>query len=292
MLFRSLFFIVICMLAKPAFALTVLTTIKPIQMITLELTDGVTKPEVLLSSTASPHDYALKPSDVRKINQADLLVWFGEGLEAFLKQIIQSKDSSEVVTLSELPDVHFHLFGEEHEDDGHHHGTVNPHFWLGPDVTQQVARALVTRLKAIDPAHADRYDQNLEKFLRQLKETDTQLQSVLTPLKGKPYFVFHDAYEYFESYFQLKNMGHFTVTPDRRPGAKTLVHIRKTLSQYNNVCIFTEPQFTPAIIQSVTRGTDAKIGRLDPLGTDIQLQQGSYFAFLSDIGEQFERCLK
>ncbi|MCE0494560.1 zinc ABC transporter substrate-binding protein ZnuA [Vibrio salinus] len=292
MLFRSLLFLIVFLSIRPVFALTVLTTIKPIQMITLELTEGVTQPQVLLSSTASPHDYALKPSDVRRLNQADLLVWFGDGLEPFLKQIIQKKDPSKVITLSQLPNVNYHQFGDDHEDDGHHHGTVNPHFWLGPDVTEQVAVSLTKKLKTVDPAHAAVYDKNLAHFLNQLNGIDEQIQTKLSPLKNKPYFVFHDAYEYFESFFGLNNMGHFTVSPERRPGAKTLVHIRRTLNQYHDVCIFSEPQFTPAIINSVTRGTDAKIGHLDPLGTDVKLQKGSYFTFLNGIAAQFEQCLK
>ncbi len=292
MLFRSLLFFFVFILAKPVYALTVLTTIKPIQMITYELTEGITKPDVLLSSTASPHEYALKPSDVRKINDADLLVWFGEGLEPFLTQLMKKKDPSEVVTLSQLSGVGYHQFGEEHEDDGHHHGTVNPHFWLGPDVAKQVAVALVNKLKTLDADHAAMYDQNLAKFLSNVDQMDSQIETKLFPLKDKPYFVFHDAYEYFETYFHLNNLGHFTVSPDRKPGAKTLVRIRSTLSQYHDVCIFAEPQFTPAIIESVTRGTDAKIGHLDPLGTAIVAQKGSYFDFINQIASQFEECLR
>lgn len=292
MLFRSLLFFLVLILSKPVYALTVLTTIKPIQMITYELTDGITKPDVLLSSTASPHDYALKPSDVRKINNADLLVWFGEGLEPFLTQLIKKKNPSDVVTLSQLSGVSYHQFGEEHKDDGHNHGTVNPHFWLGPDVAKQVAVALVNKLKAIDASHAAMYDQNLAQFLSNVDQMDSQIETKLLPLKDKPYFVFHDAYEYFETYFNLNNMGHFTVSPDRKPGAKTLVRIRSTLNQYHDVCIFAEPQFTPSIIESVIRGTDAKIGHLDPLGVDVPVQKGSYFNFINQIAFQFEECLR
>ncbi|MDC0611723.1 zinc ABC transporter substrate-binding protein [Vibrio sp.] len=292
MLFRSMFVIAFVVLAKSAFALNVLTTIKPIQMITYELTQGVTVPEVLLSSTASPHDYALKPSDIKKINQADLIVWFGEGLEPFLKQIVAKQDGSEVITLSQLPNVNFHQFGEEHHDDGHHHGTVNPHFWLGPDVTQQVAVALVEKLKEVDPEHSAQYDNNLSQFVEKLNSVDKSIETRLKPVANKPYFVFHDAYGYFEEHYGLDSLGHFTVSPERKPGAKTLVHIRSTLNQYHNVCIFAEPQFTPAIIESVTRGTDAKIGHLDPLGTDIEVKAGSYFSFLNEIATQFEQCLK
>ncbi len=89
----------------------------------------------------------------------------------------------------------------------------------------------------------------------------------------------------------MNNIGHFTVSPDRKPGAKTLITIRKALSANEAQCVFSEPQFQPAVIESVVRGSDAKIGVLDPLGTDIPVANGSYFVFLKSMGDSFYSCL-
>ncbi|MGR5160230.1 metal ABC transporter solute-binding protein, Zn/Mn family, partial [Vibrio owensii] len=78
----------------------------------------------------------------------------------------------------------------------------------------------------------------------------------------KGYFVFHDAYVYFESRYNLNQLGHVTVSPDRKPGAKTLIHIRKTVGTGDVACVFSEPQFTPAVIESVRRGSDVNSGVL------------------------------
>lgn len=89
----------IAIFAVPAWAegqrpLTVMTSIKPLQLITSELTNGVTKTEVLLSTNTSPHDYALKPSDVKKLKTVDLFVWVGPGLESFLEGVMQGSKNS------------------------------------------------------------------------------------------------------------------------------------------------------------------------------------------------------
>ena len=288
---RAIILAATAMLTLPAHAVTVLTSIKPIQMIATELTEGVTKPDVLLQNNASPHDYALRPSDVKKVAAADLVIWYGHDLESFLEKVVTDKGNT--LTISEIPDLSLRKFGSEHahDHDGHHHGTHDPHFWLGIETVQQVANAIAHKLAEIDPEHAATYAENLNKFEVQLKATDAEIKQQLTPVKEKGYFVFHDAYGYFEERYDLNQMGHFTVSPDRKPGAKTLIHIRKTLGTGDVACVFSEPQFTPAVIESVMRGSDVKTGILDPLGSEIDVKSGSYFEFLQGMSNSFSQCL-
>ena len=288
---RAIILAATAMLTLPAHAVTVLTSIKPIQMIATELTEGVTKPDVLLQNNASPHDYALRPSDVKKVAAADLVIWYGHDLESFLEKVVTDKGNT--LTISEIPDLSLRKFGSEHahDHDGHHHGTHDPHFWLGIETVQQVANAIAHKLAEIDPEHAATYAENLNKFEVQLKATDAEIKQQLTPVKDKGYFVFHEAYGYFEERYDLNQMGHFTVSPDRKPGAKTLIHIRKTLGTGDVACVFSEPQFTPAVIESVMRGSDVKTGILDPLGSEIEVKSGSYFEFLQGMSNSFSQCL-
>ncbi len=202
-------------------------------------------------------------------------------------------DKGNTLTISEIPDLSLRKFGSEHahDHDGHNHGTHDPHFWLGIETVQQVANAIAHKLAEIDPEHAATYAENLNKFEVQLKATDAEIKQQLTPVKDKGYFVFHDAYGYFEERYDLNQMGHFTVSPDRKPGAKTLIHIRKTLGTGDVACVFSEPQFTPAVIESVMRGSDVKTGILDPLGSEIDVKSGSYFEFLQGMSNSFSQCL-
>ncbi|WP_165311947.1 zinc ABC transporter substrate-binding protein ZnuA [Vibrio ziniensis] len=270
---------------------TILTSIKPIQMITHDLTLGVTEPEVLLSANASPHDYALRPSDVKTIRHSSLVIWFGKDLEPFLDKVLSQQEN--VLTLSKIPDLKLRSYGEEqhHHNDGHDHGTHDPHFWLGVEQVGQVANAITQKLIEMDVEHKDIYAKNLKNFMNSLQSTDVQIAAKLASVKQQPYYVFHDAYDYFEQHYGLNNIGHFTVSPDRKPGAKTLISIRKALAANEAKCVFSEPQFQPAVIASVVRGSDVKTGVLDPLGMDIPVTQGSYFAFLNSMSDSFYNCL-
>lgn len=281
----------LAVLPVSGWANTVLTSIKPIQMITHELTLGVTEPEVLLSANTSPHDYALRPSDVKMIRHSDLVIWFGRDLEPFLEKVLSQQNN--VFTISDIADLKLREYGEEehHNHDGHDHGNHDPHFWLGVEQAQQVAQAITSRLIAMDAEHKEIYLKNLDSFLDQLKQTDEQISSQLAGVIHQPYYVFHEAYDYFEQHYGLNNVGHFTVSPDRKPGAKTLIRIRQALASNQAKCVFSEPQFKPAVIQSVVRGSDAKVGILDPLGTEIPVAEGSYFVFLKSMADSFYHCL-
>ncbi|EKM13478.1 high-affinity zinc uptake system protein znuA [Vibrio harveyi] len=288
---RAIILAVSAILTLPAHAVTVLTSIKPIQMITTELTEGVTAPDVLLQNNASPHDYALRPSDVQKVAAADLVIWYGHDLEPFLEKVVTDRENT--LTLSQIPGLSLREFGSEHshDHDGHDHGTHDPHFWLGVETVQQVANAIAHKLAEVDPVHADTYANNLKKFEVKLNATDSEIKQQLAPVKDKGYFVFHDAYGYFEERYGLNQMGHFTVSPDRKPGAKTLIRIRKTLGTGDVACVFSEPQFTPAVIESVMRGSDVRSGVLDPLGSEVEVKSGSYFEFLKGMSNSFSQCL-
>ncbi|HHP0458392.1 TPA: zinc ABC transporter substrate-binding protein ZnuA [Vibrio harveyi] len=288
---RAIILAVSAILTLPAHAVTVLTSIKPIQMITTELTEGVTAPDVLLQNNASPHDYALRPSDVQKVAAADLVIWYGHDLEPFLEKVVT--DRGNTLTLSLIPGLSLREFGSEHshDHDGHDHGTHDPHFWLGVETVQQVANAIAHKLAEVDPVHADTYANNLKKFEVKLNATDSEIKQQLAPVKDKGYFVFHDAYGYFEERYGLNQMGHFTVSPDRKPGAKTLIRIRKTLGTGDVACVFSEPQFTPAVIESVMRGSNVRSGVLDPLGSEVEVKSGSYFEFLKGMSNSFSQCL-
>ncbi|MCE7575939.1 zinc ABC transporter substrate-binding protein ZnuA [Aliivibrio fischeri] len=274
-------------------AMSVLSSVKPINLIVQELTAGVATSSYLVPSGASPHDYALRPSDMKKIQEADTIVWYGNDLEPFLSKVLENKKN--IITVSQFPSVEFYHFDkhdeDEHAHEGHHHHNTDPHFWLGPKESLGVAKEITKQLIKIDPLNKDQYQSNLAQFEKKLTQVVKTISTQLAPVKSKGYFVFHDAYGYFERYFDMNNLGHFTVSPDRKPGAKTLIKIKKSLVSQQAVCVFSEPQFEPAIVTTITRGTDVHKGELDPLAIQQDEVPGAYFNFLLTISNELESCL-
>ncbi|EZQ64476.1 high-affinity zinc uptake system protein znuA [Serratia marcescens BIDMC 81] len=285
----------------------VVTTIRPLGFIASAIAEGVTPTEVLLPDGASPHDFALRPSDIQRLRSADLVLWVGPDMEAFLTKALVPISATRKLAISELPavkpllmkgeddDDHDHA-GEAHnhadDDHGHHHGEYNMHVWLSPEVAKVTAIAIHDRLLELMPQNKDKLDANLRQFENLLTQTDKNVGNMLTPVQGKGYFVFHDAYGYFEKHYGLSPLGHFTVNPEIQPGAQRLHQIRTQLVEQKAVCVFAEPQFRPAVINAVAKGTTVRSGTLDPLGIGIALGKDSYGKFLTQLSSQYVSCLK
>lgn len=285
----------------------VVTSIRPLGFIASAIADGVTPTEVLLPDGASPHDFALRPSDIQRLRSADLVLWVGPDMEAFLNKALVPISATRKLSVSELPavkpllmkgeedDDHDHA-GEAHnhadDDHGHHHGEYNMHVWLSPEIAKVTAIAIHDRLLELMPQNKDKLDANLRQFENLLTQTDKNVGNMLTPVQGKGYFVFHDAYGYFEKHYGLSPLGHFTVNPEIQPGAQRLHQIRTQLVEQKAVCVFAEPQFRPAVINAVAKGTKVRSGTLDPLGTGIALGKDSYGKFLAQLSNQYVSCLK
>jgi zinc transport system substrate-binding protein len=298
----------------PVRALEVLTTIKPLGFIAAAITDGVSEPEVLLPTGASPHDFSLRPSDIRSINSADLVVWVGPELEGFMAKPLANHPHALTLTQVEgMPlfnyatqdshdshdhDAHDHDHAaHEHGDhdhdeghEGHHHEGIDPHIWLGPTQAKVIAKAIASELGKLDPANQARYDANLAAFDAKVDAKDKVIAGQMKAVNQKGYFVFHEAYGYWERHYGMSSKGHFTVSPERRPGAKTLVDIRKALEEQQASCIYAEPQFSPAVIESVARNTGAKVLLLDEVGEQVPLGPDGYPQFMQQLADAFAQC--
>ena len=292
-------------LALPAHA-AVLASVKPVGFIAAAIADGVTPVEMLLPDGASVHDYALRPSDIKRLRDADLVVWVGPEMEAFMTKSVASLPAQKNVEIADLPGVKALLLKggedeeEEHEGhahgaadahDHHHHGEYNMHLWMSPEIAEKTAVAIHAKLLELMPQSKDKLDANLQHFEAELASADAKIGNQLAPVKGKGYFVFHDAYTYFEKHFGLTPLGHFTVNPEIQPGAQRLHQIRTQLVEQKATCVFAEPQFRPAVIEAVARGTKVRSGTLDPLGTNITPGKDSYVTFLSQLSSQYASCL-
>lgn len=300
---------VLAVLALPAHS-AVVASIKPLGFIAAAISEGITPVEVLLPDGASEHDYALRPSDVKRIKNADLVIWIGPEMEAFLTKPAAALPAGKNLEIAALPAVKSQLIrGGEDEDEHeeghasdksedqdsshthHHHGEYNMHLWMSPKIAQESAVAIHGKLLELMPESKAKLDANLQQFEAALAETDKHIGAQLAPVRNKGYFVFHDAYSYFEKHYGLSPAGHFTVNPEIQPGAQRLHQIRTQLVEQKAVCVFAEPQFRPAVIDAVSRGTSVRKGTLDPLGMGISLTKDSYVKFLSQLSSQYASCL-
>lgn len=287
----------------------ILTSIKPLQLIATAIQDGQGEPQVLLPPGASPHYFVLRPSDAKRLDQADLFYWIGPDLENFLPRLVKQR-SQPSVAVQTLPELQLQYFGAEqaHAEDEHQHehshtheliehdhnhqpGTVDAHLWLLPHNAKVIAQRMSADLSQLDPNNAKQYAANLHAFNQRLDRLDQQLQAQLQPLRSKSFFVFHEAFNYFEQAYGLKHAGVFTVSGELQPGAKHVNQMRQRLQHAGPSCVFSEPPLQPRLAQTLAANLPVKLAELDALGTDIPITATGYEQLLQNLASQFSNCL-
>ena len=278
----------------------VLTSIKPVQLIAAAVQDGVGVPEVLLPPGASPHNYALRPSDVRRVQSADLLYWIGPDMEGFLPRVLKGR-SLPSVALQDLPGLKLrrfaedsHSHAEEADDHDHDHrpGSLDAHLWLSPVNARVIAGKIASDLISADPANAARYQSNLKAFDERLDALDVRLKARLAAIEGKPYFVFHEAFDYFEEAYGLKHAGVFSVAAEVQPGAQHVAAMRARLQEVGKTCVFSEPPLRPRLAETLVAGLPVKLAELDALGGYTPATAQGYEQVLEKLGNDLAGCLE
>ena len=151
-------------------------------------------------------------------------------------------------------------------------------------------RIVMDELSRLDPVNQARYRENSQALLIKLTRQDEDLKSELAGVKGAPYLVFHDAYQYFESHYGLNAIGSVTVSPNQMPGVKRLSELRNKIRNSKVRCIFSEPQFEPKLVEMLIEGSSAKSGVLDPLGSKLSPSTDAYFVLLRNLATSLTRC--
>lgn len=278
----------------------VLTSIKPLQLIATAVQDGVAIPEVLLPPGASPHNYALRPSDVRKVQSVDLLYWIGPDMEGFLPRVLNGRTLPSVA-VQDLPgmklrrfaeDSHSHAEEADEHDHDHRPGSLDAHLWLSPINARVIAAKMAADLSAADPDNATRYQSNLKAFDERLDALDLRLKKRLAGIEGKPYFVFHEAFDYFEDAYGLKHAGVFSVAAEVQPGAQHVAAMRARLLEVGKTCVFSEPPLRPRLAETLVAGLPVKLAELDALGGYTPATAQGYEQVLEKLGNDLAGCLE
>ncbi|QND47427.1 zinc ABC transporter substrate-binding protein [Rhizobium lusitanum] len=289
--------------ATAADAPDVVVSIKPIHSLVAAIMDGVGTPDLIVDGAASPHTYALKPSNAKALEAAKVVFWVGPGMEAFLEKPLSALSANAlVVELDKAPGITKLKFREggafEADDDGdepadhdHDHGEFDTHLWLDPHNAKAMTAEITTTLVAADPANALTYEANQKALDDRLDALDAEIVSTLAPVKSKPFIVFHDAYQYFEHRYGVRVAGSITVSPESIPGAQRISEIHGKVAELGATCVFAEPQFEPKLVNVVLEGTSAKSGVLDPEAATLRQGPDLYFDMMRGIANSLKTCL-
>lgn len=276
----------------------VVTTIKPLQLIVSAITDGITTPVLLIPANQSYHHYTLRPSAVRTLDDADLVVWVGPELETYLTALVGGIEAkTRVIRALQLPGLQRHELNKEtavaeagsHDHD--HSGQFDAHIWLDTNNALLIAEAAAQHLMALDPANASRYTRNLAAFSARLQLTQQSNAETLAPLSSLGYAVYHNAFQYFEKQNGLQHSLVFVTAEDMQPGVRYIMAVRNALQQLRPACLLEDVTTNPATVTTVLGDYRLNRERVDLLGENLTPGPEAYTQLIRNLADVFQRCL-
>jgi zinc transport system substrate-binding protein len=332
----------------------VITTIQPINSLVSAVIGDTGKTISLIPADISPHEYKLKPSDAKKMQEANIIFFVSNHLESSVTKVFKNlpKNIKIIDILEETGIEHLAIrdneawerhdhhghddhddhekhgkkhddhddhekhgkkhddhddhdkhakkhddhddhekHGKKHDDHDDHQSKDDVHIWLSPDNAIKIVEKVNKELSLLFPDNATKYSENSNKMIDEIKKLKNELAKDLAPIKGKPYVVFHDAYQYFEKTFDLNAVGSVALEGDIASSPKQISFIKDKIKKLNASCVFQEPQFDSKLVKIVVEGTNAQIGTLDPLGVNISGKENFYIQLLKNMAKSLKECL-
>jgi zinc transport system substrate-binding protein len=268
--------------------------IPPVASLVHQVMGDLGQPRLIMPTEVSPHSYAMRPSQARTLQHADIVFWVGRDLTVGLARAIKALATNAVsVSLIDVPGITLLSFrhGATFETHGHNSGT-DPHVWLDPENAQAWLEVIAIELAKLDPDNASSYFHRARVGKDALTELIHHLSGQLARIRGRPFVVFHDAYQYFEHRFNIRAAGSIVLSEASDPGPARITEIRDAVKNLEVKCVFAEPQFEPKLVGTVIEGTDARSGILDPLGASLQAGPVLYSQLLRNLVRDLADCLE
>ena len=289
----------------------VVTDIAPVHSLVSMVMDGVGTPDLVIPANASPHNFAMRPSQAQMLSDADAFVWIGHGLTPWMEEPVErlAKDAA-MLELMEVEGIHLLPFregalfkaegdgdgdGQDHDHDHDHgHGDEegsDPHVWLDPDNGMLFLNAIAAQLSKLDPENAATYAANAAKGRDTLDALKAEITATLAPARGQSFIVLHDGFHYFEDHFEFEAVGAISPSDAAAPGAARIKALRAALPDSDLKCAFSEPQANGRIIETVIEGMSVETAVLDPLGANFGAGTTLYPALLKSMAQSMAGCL-
>ncbi|WIY27796.1 zinc ABC transporter substrate-binding protein [Parasedimentitalea psychrophila] len=287
----------------------VATDIAPVHGLVARVMMGVGTPDLVMQPGASPHGYSMRPSEAMALSRSDFVIWMGEGLTPWLEgsvetlardaTVIELLDSDGITVLPFREGARFADHDSETEEDGHDdhghddahgHEGIDPHAWLAPENGKLWLELIAIELAQFDPVNAETYRANAAAGRAEIDQAVVTIDAALAPLRNGGFVVFHDAFQYFETSFELSALAAISLGDASSPSPARIVEVRDTVAELGVSCVFSEPQFNPGLVAAVLDGTGAKTAVIDPMGTEIPLGPQFYPALLLDLGQRMAGC--
>ena len=276
----------------------VVASIKPIHSIVASLMNGIGSPELLLKSNNSAHTFHIKPSQIRVIENADLVISIGDEFEIGLRKALENLDDSTRFEIIKLNNLKIHKYRadkiyeiEQQEQHSHEAVTDDMHLWLDIDNIKKIANHIHLLLIDIDPINQRKYNQNLELLSSKLDTLDIEIENQMLPFSSKIYATYSDTVQYFEKKYNIGRPVIVTPYHGARLSINRTLASKNTMNDLETTCLIYGNEVRKSKVAVLSEGLNFKTVKIDILGQDMNPGPDLYSKLMKKISNQIAICL-
>jgi len=238
----------------------------------------------LVPPGAEPHDWEPEAADLVRLEQADLLIYNGAGMEHWIDKVVGSLDNQDLMlvettrSLTLLEAGH----GDDHDEP---QGRYDPHVWLDPQNALHQLGAIRDALVQADPEHASAYNAAYDVTSTRLEALDQAYHDALDQVSRREIVVAHEAFGYLAEAYRLEQVGIEGLSSESEPDPARMAEIVDYARQHEIQVIFFEELASPKVAETIAREVGARTAVLNPLEglAEAQIEAGEdYFSVMED----------
>jgi len=274
----------------------VVTDIAPVHSLVAMVMGDIASPKLLLKGNTDPHSAALRPSQARALQEADLVIWIGPEMTPWLERAVTALPAAarelQLLHQSETHELEMRESdGHGHDTHGHDDHTPDPHAWLDPVNAQAWVHVIAGALSEADPENAPHYRANANTAAMDLGALERRIDAKMAIIRTTPFVVLHDAFQYFEARFSLTMAAALSPSDASRVGPASIKAFQNEAKEAGVACMLTEPGTAQSRIRALSKSTGLDVVEIDPLGRLIAPGPDQYFDTLTAIADAFAACL-
>lgn len=279
-------------------SIKVVTSFYPMYLLTSNIVKNIDNVELINmtnSSTGCLHDYSLTTDDIKLLEDCDIFIINGAGMESFLDKVLQQKPDLKIIDASEGIDLIKSDYIDESDNHNHNHDhddeEYNPHVWLSVKNAIKQVQNIQNKLIEYNSVNKDKYIENTKNYIDQLTTLDNKIHSELDNIKNKNIVTFHEAFPYFAKEYGLNIVGVVQREAGSEPSAKELQETIEKIKKLDVKAICVEPQYSTKAAETISRETNVGVYTLDPIVTE-ESKNSSYIDIMNKNLETLKEAFK
>lgn len=262
----------------------------PMYEFTTNVAGDLAEVQSLVPNGIEPHDWEPTPQDMKRIEDSDVMVYNGAGMEGWLDQVLAAVSNEKLVKIEASHGIEI-MEGEEHDHEAEHdhdadehagheheggetgdihnhdhdHGGLDPHVWLSPALAIQQVRNIEAGLSEAAPQYKEQFKSNADAYVAKLEKLDQEFKDTLQNVKRKDFITQHAAFGYLAKQYGLTQVPIAGLSPDQEPSAADMAEIVQFAKEHQVRTIFFETLASSKVADTIAKEIGAKTDVLNPI---------------------------